>query len=402
MKKKVLQSLLILIIFIFGACRPQQNPLNIINLNKAQGLRNYSNIYSLPKTVIRVNVTAERINYFRGPYYQYAEMYLGLSDVISENGHKWRISAVEFETYPIADTNNIYLIETNNVQNYLQFQINKDGFIQSINDPEKSANQLIDNYSAQDKKQMAKPNPLSNFSLNESEPVSFDEVPIPKAILAKKSISEQASAFANTILTLRDDRAAILVGDGYCEALPVGETLKAMIQKIDEIQSLYLSTFSGKVTKESFTYSFDFIPDEARKITQSILFRFSPEFGILGNNDMSGMPIIIEIESFENLRQFEQFKKRQYYLEGVAGKNENEKGFYYRIPEMGVVKLIKNEKILMQDKIHIAQYGTILHLPYKYLDGNYTIQFYPELGSIKSIYLNKPKSGEAKTKNKEK
>ena len=45
--------------------------------------------------------------------------------------------------------------------------------------------------------------------------------------------------------------------------------------RIDFIQEQYLSMFKGKVKKENFQYSFDYIPEEARKTTQSIVFRFS-------------------------------------------------------------------------------------------------------------------------------
>ena len=155
--------------------------------------------------------------------------------------------------------------------------------------------------------------------------------------------------------------------------------------------------FIGKVKKESFQYSFDYIPEEPRKITQSILFRFSEENGIVENNDMSGIPMIIEIESYENLKNYEDFKKKQSYLKRAAKKKEESNGLYYRIPEMGIVRLLANEDVLIQEKIKLSQLGSIHSLPSKYLDGNYVISLYPELGSIKSIKkASKVSSGKAK------
>jgi hypothetical protein len=369
------------------SCKPKEIPLNIINLSKAQGLRNYSNIYSLPKTVIRVRVTAERLNYARGPYYQYAQTYLGLEDVIQENKQEWRISDVDFETYPIADTNNLFLIETNDQNKLLQFNFNQDGFLESINEIEKIGNGLQQYTPSYKEPEVAIEEPFNEILAKANTELSFDDVPVPKEIVNKKSLGEQAAAFANRILTLRDDRAALLVGDGYTQALPVGETMKTMITGIDNIQEKYLSMFRGKIVKDSFSFTFDFVPDEPRKRTQSILFRFSEQNGIVDNSEISGMPIIIEIESYETLKQLEQFKKRQFYLEKVTLKNELEKGFYYRIPEMGVVRLIQDEKVLKQEQIQIAQYGSIQHLPFKYFDGTYTIKFFPEMGSLKSISL---------------
>jgi hypothetical protein len=385
------------IILLVGSCKSKQLPINIINLEKAQGLRNYSNLYSLPKTVIKINVNVVRDSYVKGPYSQYAQSYLDLSDVVTENKSKWRISAVEFETYPIADTNNIYLIETNLPQQPLRFNINKDGFIESINAGFKNNNDL----SEQIEKEWSNIKNITqseNIELLGNKTVSFDDVPLPKDIVAKKTISEQASIMANKILVLRDDRAALLVGDGYTQALPAGETMKTMIQEIDKTLERYESLFKGKVVEETFSYKFDFVPEEPRKRTQSILFRFSEQNGIVDNSDISGMPVIVEIESYENLKQLEQFKKRQFYLENAANKNEIEKGLYYRIPEMAVVRLIKNDRILQEDKIQVAQFGSIQSLPLKYLTGDFTIRFYPDLGSIKSISLNKNQETKKKDK----
>jgi hypothetical protein len=397
MYKAIILILSAAIIFSVDSCKSKQLPINIINLEKVQGLRNYSNLYSLPKTVIKINVKVVRDTYVKGPYSLYAQSYLDFSDVITESKSKWRISSVEFETYPIADTNNIYLIETNLPQEPLRFNINKDGFIESINAgvqynnglPQQIDTELFNNKNIDQSE---------NIELLGNKTVSFDDVPLPKDIVAKKTISEQASLMANKILVLRDDRAALLVGDGYTQALPAGETMKTMIQEIDKTLERYESLFKGKVVEETFTYKFDFVPEEPRKRTQSILFRFSEQNGIVDNSDISGMPVIVEIESYENLKQLEQFKKRQFYLENAANKNEIEKGLYYRIPEMAVVRLIKNDRILQEGKIQVAQFGSIQSLPLKYLTGDFTISFYPDLGSIKSISLNK--SQETKKKDK--
>jgi hypothetical protein len=384
LKNKFFGFLLILPLILF-ACKTTQQPISILNLNNAQGLQNYSNLYSLPKTVIRVKVTVERVKYIRGPYYAYAGSLLGLSDVISEDRQKWRIASVEFDTYAIPDSNHVYLIETSNEFKPLSMSFDRFGLLESINDIRHlSRDKTILNNTADDEDRIEM-KPSANVLFTDTGSSSFDEVPIPKAVLAKKTNSEQAAVFAASILTLRDDRAAILVGDGYTTALPAGETMRTMIEKIDEIQEKYLTMFKGKVNIQTFDYYFDFVPNEPRKRTQAILFRFSDNAGIVETNDMSGSPVIIEVESYENLKQFEQFKKRQYYLERVNFKGENEKGFCFRQPEMGIVKLIKNDKVLKDEKILVAQFGSVQYLPFHYLEGGYAINLYPGLGSLKSI-----------------
>jgi hypothetical protein len=398
MNSKVNLFITLISVVLFGSCKPEQVPMNIVNLNKAQGLGNFSNVYALPKTVVRVKVTAERENYFKGPYCQYAKSYLGLSDVLDENTHKWRISEVSFETYPIIDTTNFYLIGTNNPDQMLQLSMNKDGFLESINDKDQNV------IGKQQISELGKTSEVlaGNIELQEIKLVSFSEIPIPKEIISKNTTSEQAAALANKILVLRDDRAAILVGDGYTQALPVGETMKTMISEIDKTLENYMVMFKGKVVKESFKYQFDFVPEEPRKRTQAILFRFSEQNGIVDNSDVNGTPVIVEVESYENLKQLEQLNKRQFYLANVAGKNEIGKGFCYRVPETGIVRLMKNNRILQENKILIAQFGSVQALPSKYLDGKYIIRLYPELGALKSISVNMDYMEKEKTKRSKK
>jgi len=385
MKKiNLLIGVIATIIFLFGACKPKQISLNVVNLNKARGVRNYSTIYSLPKTVIRVNLKVQKNTYRKGPYQRHAKSYLGLGNAISEDREYWKITGVEFETYAIVDTNQIYLIETNNELNRIELELTNCGLLKTVY-PEVLNNNLAINIDEYKSIPMLGKGALKSYKLDGNEDINFDDVPLPNSVVTKRTEREQAFELSKKIHALRDDRAAILVGDGYTETMPDGGALKIMIEKIDLIQNQYISMFKGKVKKESFIYSFDYIPDEPRKITQSILFRFSHDNGIVENTDMSGMPMIIEIESYENLKNYTIFTKNQTYLKRTAKVKEEANGLYYRIPEMGIVRLLANEDILMQEKVQISQFGSIHSLPVKYLDGKHVVNFYPELGSLKSI-----------------
>ncbi len=379
-KTKLILNIFIATILLFSACKPQELSFNVINLNEAKGIRNYSTIYALPKTVVRVNVEVVKTTYKKGPYYQYAESLLGLTDAIDRDKEFWKITGIKFDTYAIVDTNNVYLVEANNSK--AELSLTASGLLESVYSKGDPGLLPIDEY-----KSMSVLNvpDLKSHKLAVNESINFDDVPLPSNVIAKRTDREQALELSKKILTLRDDRAATLVGDGYTEAMPGGDALKIMIDKIDLIQKQYLSLFEGKVKKESFKYSFDYVPDEPRKITQSIIFRFSEEHGIVDIMDMSGMPMILEIESYENLKNLEKFKKNQEYLKRAAKIKSSANGLFYRIPEMGIVRLLANEDILMQEKVQIAQFGTIQSLSAKYIDGNYTVKLYPELGSIKSI-----------------
>ena len=123
-KNKVLICTFMLALVLFNACKSTQKmSFNIVNLKEARGIRHYSTLYALPKTVIRVNLKVVKTSYKRGPYYQYANSFLGIEDVIEEDKEGWRITDIKFETYAIADTNHIYLIESNDEFSKIEINI---------------------------------------------------------------------------------------------------------------------------------------------------------------------------------------------------------------------------------------------------------------------------------------
>jgi len=368
---------------IFFSCKTESQTLNVININRAQGVRHYSNLYALPKTVVRVNVNFTQTISKAGPFNKYAKSLLGIENVISRDLVQWTIDKIDFTTYPVPDTNHIYLIEQSGELNNISLSLTACGLINSVNALENNNKHFY----AKSKKQYTGTlnyNPEEE-ELNRTDVLDFNDVPVLKNIQEKKAVYEKAKAHAEKIYTLREDRAAIIVGDGYTEAMPDGLALKEIVQNLNKLEQKYLSLFVGKQLKREFTYSFDFVPSSPKKITQAILFRFSANKGIVSFNDVSGSPVIIEINSFQNINQIVKFNKKQEYLKRVAEIEENEHGLFYRIPEMSIVKLLIDEKVIAEKKVMLAQFGVVHPLSPEYLNGNYSIEFYPELGSIKQI-----------------
>ena len=92
----------------------------------------------------------------------------------------------------------------------------------------------------------------------------------------------------------------------------------------------------------------------------------------------------------ELINSINEFNKKQVYLKRVAEIDENVHGVYYRIPEMGLVRLLLDEKLIAEKKVLIAQFGEVHPLNPTYLNGNYNIEFYPKLGAIKQIIKKNP------------
>lgn len=383
MQKSKFFILLLTISIVFFSCKTEHHAINVIPLNKAQGIRNYSNLYALPKTVIRVNVSFTQTIYKQGPYNRYAKSMLGIDQIVNRNFVEWSIDKVDFKTFAIPDTNHIYLIEQAGGINNIGLSLTSCGLINSVNADWKHSHSFL---TSDNKKYTS----TLNFNkeeeqLNKTNIIDFNDVPILKDVASKKTSYEKAKALAEKIYTLREDRAAILVGDGYSEAMPDGLALKKIVENLNDLEQRYLSMFVGRQLTRQYTYSFDFTPDSPKKITQSILFRYSASRGIVSFNDVSGLPVIIEINSFQNINRITKFDENQNRIKRIAEIDEKAHGLYYRIPEMGLIKLLIDEKVIAEKKLMIAQFGEVHPLDPSYLDGRYSIEFYPELGSIKQI-----------------
>lgn len=371
---------LVTISIIFYSCKTQDESLNVINIKQSQGVRDYSNLYTLPKTVIRVNVRFTQTVYKRGPFSKYAKSLLGIENAITDDEILWDIAKVDFNTYPVPDTNHIYIIEQANKQNVVGLSLTQQGFIKSVN---ADKNKLLP--TNKNPYEFSLDYNKKGTILDKADIPNYNDVPVLKDVQARSTVFEKAKAIAEKIYTLRDDRAAIIVGDGYTEAMPDGLALKEIVRNLNSLEQKYLSLFTGKKLRREFNYSYDFIPASNKKITQAILFRFSTTEGVVPFNNVNGLPVIIKLNSYQNISPIIEFNKKQEHLKRVADIDKEEQGLYYRIPEMGLVELLINEEVVAEKKIILAQFGEVHSLNPKYMDGNYIIEFYTELGSIKQI-----------------
>ena len=371
------------VIIALGACKSTDISYNVISLKKAKGVRNNAIMYFLPKTVIQTQVKLKRTINKKGEYSNYAKKYLDINNVITQNNEKWEIVEADFLTFPIIDSSKLFLIEHNDEAQDISIHLSKCGMLKSIN----SKNELFVGYVINDKINIIEKafTKTTNKTLVKTKSIGFDEVALPKQVVNSRTISEKARILADKILTLREDRAATIVGDGYTKDMPDGASLAIMIENINKLEKQYLSLFKGKTITETYTYTFNFIPKEARNTTQKILFRFSQKKGIVEINDMDGKPVIIELNAVGNLKQVIGFNKSQEHLKRIAKIQNSKKGLHYIVPDIANVSLLLNDDKLAEKNILLSQFGVVQNLPAKYLNGKYAIDMNSELGSINKI-----------------
>ena len=104
--------------------------VKVENIKNVNSVKQNPIVYSLPKTVLSVKVTAVNEISVKGPYSQYAQKYLGTDEVINANSSSWSISSVEISSYPVKDSLRTFVVESNYP---CAMNFTCDGFLESVN-----------------------------------------------------------------------------------------------------------------------------------------------------------------------------------------------------------------------------------------------------------------------------
>lgn len=121
--------------------------------------------------------------------------------------------------------------------------------------------------------------------------IAFDMNCLGEEALLATSIPKMAERAAKQIYQLREARTAIITGD--MTAIPDGEAIKAMLNRIDIEEARLVALFIGK--KVSYTYHKDFIMTPAQNMTNEVIIRFSTYEGIVEADNMVGEPIYLTL-----------------------------------------------------------------------------------------------------------
>lgn len=327
-------------------------------------------VYALPRTGIHIVVEAEQVRLLRGPFNAYAQKYLGINNAPKADEENWTITDIKMDTYGEPDPNAVYRA-LGNISTLLS--LSDEGVILGINSDIKF-----------DRKKVT-------TSVFPQKPVALDEmwtdISMHSFLSGKdstkragsnfKSFEEKAAEAAADILKLRK-RKALALAAKYDKLPPDGQAYQVMVSELDKIIENYLSLFVGKKSAKKFTFSFDVVPDG--KVNKGLVaFRFSPTAGVLPESNVSGKPIMLEIEPGNELKQ-------KIEVTGVG--EATTKGIYYRIPVVAQAKLLNGSDVLALSRIPIAQFGVVSAVPDGLLNGEYSIEYHPVTGAIRMIGAN--------------
>jgi hypothetical protein len=393
-----MRRIFLFLIFIFSGfflnrVFSQINVFHIDNNTSATGKEGV--FYSLPRTVIRIDVEIDRIENYKGPFSEYALKYLGLKNVIMENSIEYKITGFKVTTSQQPDPEQYYFLEIPG-----KLSKNKRAGLLSLTEsglilgtiPEK-----IDTLGREEKiinkeePGLASEKDIFPEIFKYSADVNFFEkvdtiirkVNIDtmtmerqylKRTILEKSPEQKAKEASDYIVKIKDNRFNLI--SGFQEVNYNRETLEYMDTQLKQMEEEYMKLFTGISIHKTLTFSFYYTPSPNQVNTEVPIFKYMKSKGMMELDEPGGKIVTIKVQRSGTTSSVASYLKR---------KTENTKvhGFYYRIPELARVTVKMGENMTEETQCLVSQLGIVSFLP----SSKWRVKFYKETGGVKGVTL---------------
>lgn len=314
--------------------------------------------YSLPQTVIALEVDAVQERFYAGPYARYAEKYLGIKPRMKDES-TYQLTSVKMTPYVEADQNSRFAVELPKGQAETFLKLTSQGLV-SLSDGGASLPTQW-RFPTAGKGDFSDKGVSSNLTSesatlyrSDKKESEYNKVSVQQSMIVEKSLEKKAAETAQMILELRDQRLKIVTGD--TDATYSGEAMGAAIDELTRLEKEYLMLFIGYSEYQTQTMNFEVIP-QAGENRIYVAFRLSDASGLLPADNLSGKPIVMEIEP-------QKFAEPDGASEDAKPKKAPA-ALHYRIPAVCNVKLMDGVDMLLQSRIPVYQLGRESSLPLK-------------------------------------
>ncbi|MCD7977392.1 MAG: DUF4831 family protein [Tannerellaceae bacterium] len=322
---------------------------------------NFGITYSLPKTSLVVNVEVTKVTCEAGPYYRYAEKYLGVKDAVTEDKVYYELGKVNLINKGLPDPDNTYIVEFKSGTVAPYAYLTEDGLLCAINGEYTPEETTTDT----DSRSQGSSSGLPSVSVFSEE------------LLMAGSTAREAEVAARQIYRIRESRMNILTGEAD-NLPPDGEAMKLVIQQLEEQEKALTSLFTGNLVKETTYYDVNIIPYD--NLEREVLFRFSNRLGILPADDLGGVPVYMNLKATDRAPAMDPKEAEK--------KERSLKGIVYNVPGKAAIEILMNKNTLYKGEAQVVQFGTKEGLaPIMFDDKRAPVKvfFYPETGAIKQI-----------------
>ena len=318
-------------------------------------------VYYLPKTQLKIKVTATRTAYTPGDLCQYAEHYLRLKGISSKPSIHWEIQSIQVTPIGIPDTTKAYSIKLKDKSAMSQVDLTENGIIKAINTTAPSPQTTVE-----DKKDTPK-------KPQHTDPRKF----MTEEMMLAGSSNKTAELIASEIYQIRESKNSL--NRGQADYMPQdGSALRIMLDNLEEQETALTSLFAGVTDTSSHSYTYYIYPEQ--EMDRQVIFRFSKKLGILKENDLAGEPIYLSIVDEHILPPATEETQRKRRPDGII----------YNIPGKGTVTINSMDKVYYQKKLPITQFGETEILISQLFNKkiNTKVIFNPTTGGISQIDRN--------------
>ena len=308
-------------------------------------------VYSLPVTSITFCVDAVREDFIAGPYAEYAKKYMG-AEARTSNEVSYYLKSIKLVPYLEADPSVRYSVNLKGKSSDSFMALCSQGLVVA-NDSYTGKAEVWRFPSLAGNDQFAGKDVDNNLStatttLYKTVKTSrgYEKVAVSQSQVVEKSAEKKAAETAATIFKLRAMRLAIVTGD--TDATYSGEAMDAAIKELLRMEEEYMSLFYGTTQESIQTMNFDVVPKADRRDHKYVAFRLSESEGLVPASDLSGRPIVLDLE-----------------LDDLVATPDNGKGggIYYRVPRTATARVFDGATMLMQTRIPMYQFGETLTFP---------------------------------------
>jgi hypothetical protein len=315
-------------------------------------------LYSLPRTVINIEVEIRKSGFIPGPYHEYADKYLAIKGIRHDPGASWKIKEIKVFASGEPDPDYFYSGNTEVESGKLAEELNmlsQKGLIMqpgdfALNGPVVAEMDIPEENEICFKDLSVKKN-LAVKKQTSYKRVFRDsiyvQVPVETELLVQKTPEMKAEEAANFIIKLRKRRFKLLTGQNEGE-VPV-MAIDAVIDELGRIEQEYLSLFTGKTIYESETMRFKYIPVAGKLADQQVLFRISDDEGIFDATSAKGKPVILEVLCLDLTKNLKEMNTP-----------EAARTLFYREPDLARISVSLDAEKLFENQLTVYQYGSIV------------------------------------------
>ena len=342
--------------------------------------------YSIPRTGIRIDIQVKKTQRIKGPYAEFSEKYLGVSQVIMLNSTEYDIESILLSTFNEPDPSEYYFVRNAGKPKHrqpLELYLSDRGALIGLSELVKPGNdQPLDKEVSSTLfriPEVANPSMVERIDTvlrRISVDTSMIEQKVFKKVSAAKTPEQKAKEAADFILKL--DESMFNLINGYQEVSYEKGTMEYMYSQMEKLRNDYMQLFKGVTGASTETYSFTYMPQKGEDNQVVTLCRFSTGKGISDKSSSTGDLVQLIVKNLNHLAQLKPL------IEDRNANNENIKGLFYCIPEDAQVSVKVGGQVKIESQYTINQLGLVTYLPSSSLS---EIELYHNTGGLKHVIL---------------